>query len=453
MGKFSSERSRLWVLGIALTLMAAAAVVQLVGRRLGRDAWKLNEKIVRTERNALDNITGLRVYLARNQSPDPVRVEERLRDCRAEVSEALRLYHKFDRSVGARELQHELEEADKLAATLDAALPDKTPEDINNIILQITARLEVLEQDLLDAGGAALAVLDQQAQASHAWQQAALMITLAAFLTLLPGVVVQIGQLLVGTAEPVDIKRELAKLETSKIFQGRMELLRPNPASNAPPWKLTLVNIRSKRKSHTVFEAEAQSGDDRVLLWGKRYGWTGFIKSFQRLFFSAYDSATWNILCAMHNAGMTSPVPVIWERIRTRNMPVGSIILAEHIGQVEQVQKFIRSRFGLLSPERRVEILKALADFVNQLHALNIYGLSPRYFCAAGLNEGAEVTLYLFDLDKAGLLRKAPNFVKRFFTARDIRRLKDLLINYTPPAERKVFDQHLAQGNNPPMAS
>ena len=450
MGQFSSDRWRLCVLTAAAGLIVVASAMQVIGRHKAHDAWGLAEDIAQSGRDALTHSTRLRLYLAENSKPDPARIVELVRGCAGAVRETLHLLRSFDRSVGARSLRDEFEETEKLAAELAAASQDAAKDEAGKIIVRISVSLSSFERDMLRASGAAQAVLNMRGRTARRWQRAAFWFTLAGLAALLPALVVQLGQVMEGSVGRPRIERELARVAAGGVFQGRMELLRPPAHRDGGRWELNLVRIRSDRKSHVVFEAEARSGDARVLLWGKRYRWVGFVKSFQRLFLPAYDSATWNILCAMHNAGMASPVPIVWERVRRRGVPVGGIILAEHIGQVEQLQGFIRAGFALLPAERRAALLDKLAGLVNRLHALDVYDFTPRYFWGSGWS-GGEITLYLFDLDKAHLLRSVPAFIKRHYRSRGIRRLKRLIEQFATPDELAAFEQRLEQA--PPGAT
>jgi lipopolysaccharide kinase (Kdo/WaaP) family protein len=287
------------------------------------------------------------------------------------------------------------------------------------------------------------AALDGQAQTARRWQSVGFWLTVAALIALVPLLIGVVGEMIENALGPVQLEDELAEVAENIEFQSRMKLLAPHSADGAP-WSLKLRRVISERQSHLVFEVDAVCGGQSVLLWGKRYRLSGFIKSLQRFFLPSYDAATWHILCAMHTAGLNSPAPLVKERMRRGGVPVGTIILAQHIGAVTQVRNFIRSDFVHMPPERRRELVEGLGDFVARLHSLDIYDFTPRYFWASGL-DGGEIKFYLFDLDKAHLLRSAPRFIKRYYRLRGTRRLRALVEQFATSDELAAFDQRLEQ--------
>jgi len=258
------------------------------------------------------------------------------------------------------------------------------------------------------------------------------------------------GVLLAGVASaavqaalgPVRLEDDLAELAARAVFQTRMELLSRSalPAGDAR-WELRLHRVLSDHDTHTVFEATARRGEEAVLLWGKRYKVTGWLKSLQRLFLPAYESATWGILCRMHTSGLGGPVPVAFDRLRRGGLRVGSILVAEHVGSVVSVKGFLRSGFAVRPAAWRQAFLAALGAFVRRLHEAGICDFTARYLYAKGLDGPVgSVTLYLFDLDKARLAVRAPRWVRRARRRRDVRRLVDCVREVATPEELAAFE-------------
>ena len=81
-----------------------------------------------------------------------------------------------------------------------------------------------------------------------------------------------------------------------------------------------------------------------------------------------------------------------------------------------------------MPPERRLALVRKLADYVSQVHAAGVYDFTPRYFHVKNLNDFENLRFYMFDLDKAHLLLHAPGW---------LRRLRRMLQHY---GTRKVCD-------------
>ncbi len=88
-------------------------------------------------------------------------------------------------------------------------------------------------------------------------------------------------------------------------------------------------------------------------------------------------------------------------------------------------------------------LVKKLADYVSQVHAVGVYDFTPRYFHVKNVEDPENVRFYLFDLDKAHLLRRAPGWLRRYSRSRGLRRLRRMLQHYGTPEECGAFEDEL----------
>ncbi len=245
------------------------------------------------------------------------------------------------------------------------------------------------------------------------------------------------------TPKPDRLEDELADVERSSEFQSRMQLLSRAGAPEQELWSLRLEKILGSRASHVSFVAVASRGAEEVRLWGKRYKIGGFLASFKRAFLPSYESATWGILCTLHSHGISSPVPIIRCRPKKGHIATGTLILAEHVGRTQSLKTLIRSNFASMPAEQRMTLVRKLADYVSQVHAVGVYDFTPRYFHIKNLDDPENLRFYLFDLDKAHLPRRAPAWLRRYSRSRGLRRLRRMLQHYGTPEERKAFEEEL----------
>ncbi len=225
--------------------------------------------------------------------------------------------------------------------------------------------------------------------------------------------------------DPDLLEQEVAALAENAQFKARIRLLLPEGEreDTGHDWQLSLTRRLKDQRTHICFEAMARHSNCEVRLWGRRYKWAGYLKSFQRVFFPAFSQATWRAACLMHNAGMGAPVPVVHKRLRVGPFKAGAIVLIEHVGKVESVREFLRSGFCLLSEAQQDVWLQRVADFLDDLHGLDIYGVKPRYLHGQHLRDPDRMRLLLCDLDKVLLWANCPGLVARMCRAKDRARL------------------------------
>jgi lipopolysaccharide kinase (Kdo/WaaP) family protein len=442
MGQFSAKRWALWLLSLALLFTLASGVIQVAGRHASQKYGSRYRDIALAGADATIDNADLRLCLARGAKPEPARVRELLEEHTQAVEVVLGLVRRFRRPVGAAELQAEFEESKKLAATLDGAMGAGDAVAQEQAAARLRTNLETLRDDLLYTTAAARGVLDTRIRSARRWQRIGFWLTVASFAMLFPLAYYRITQAHQEASGPIQLEAELDQLARTDVFRSRMRLLVPDADKDAT-WTLALTKILFERRPHVVFEAEARHGEHTVRLWGKRYRLIGMVKSLQHFFLPIYARATWRNLCAMYNAGIDAPVPVVWHPIRRKRVPVGSIILVEHVGEVQQVRTFVRSEIALLSPERRRAFLVRWAQYIRRLHEVHICHFKSRHFYGTHLDGEAESRLYLFDLDKVRLSRSGSQVIRRLHMRFDIRRLMLSVAEYVTPDELAAFEQSL----------
>ncbi len=224
---------------------------------------------------------------------------------------------------------------------------------------------------------------------------------------------------------PEKLEKEVEELAESDQFKSRVKLLAGSECTDdaAGDWKLQLTRRFPGKRTHVCFEATASHNGKQIQLWGRRYKWAGYLKSFQRICFPAFGRATWRALCLMHNNGLGSPVPIVFKGLRAGPFKAGSIILMEHVGEVSSVRQFLKSDFCLLSRQEQDTFLQRLVAFLHCLHRLGIYGIKARYLHGKGLEDPDRMQLYLFDLDKVLIWASCPSLVSGILRGKDHRRL------------------------------
>jgi len=225
--------------------------------------------------------------------------------------------------------------------------------------------------------------------------------------------------------DPDALGEEVEDLATNAQFKTRINLLlSPQDREDThDDWQLKMTQRFAEQRTHVCFEALASRNGRQVRLWGRRYKWAGYVKSFQRLFFPAFGEATWRALCLMHNNGLGSPMPIVFKRLHAGPFRAGAIILMEHVGDVKSVREFLKSGFCLLSEEKQHAFVQRIVGFLHSLHGLGIYGVKPRYLHAEQMKAPDRMQLYLFDLDKVLLWTSCPSFIGSILRSKDYRRL------------------------------
>lgn len=330
-----------------------------------------------------------------------------------------------------RALEEEIHELETIREQVLASNPLK-----RRSLAVLEESLRAVRNSLLDLSGQATKAVDERLDdAGRLDRIAALALLLVLLLALFGGGLV-VSDALNETFGAFELSNELAEVAESAQFRHRILKLCSGPAPTSE-WELRLHQVLNEKRTHITFEALATSGDEKVHLWGKCYRWTGLVKGLQRIFEPAFGKATWRALCIMHNASLPAPFPVTWRKIKRGPFNVGSILLAEHVGEAKPLKPFLRNEFVLLSPEQRRSLLDRLADYYNRWHELGFHSFTPRYLHATGLNRTGQMEpdLYLFDLDKVGIAKGTPGWWHRRCVRHDNRKLCRLLRDCTSREE------------------
>lgn len=232
-----------------------------------------------------------------------------------------------------------------------------------------------------------------------------------------------------GLAADTDLSslaRALSDISGSRSFQARMAHLcrkngLPEPSED---WAVSLARVISVKQTHVCFEATARSGGMTVRLWGRRYHWAGWMRSLSRVVFPMYGTATRRALGLLKSHGLPAPELLYHERYHKGPFRAGSLILSEHVGDLEPFKQFADAGFCLLSESARRTMLRRLARFVVGFQDAGIYHVSPRYIHGRNYDhpEG-KAEFYLCDLDKVLIWEGCPSLLARRMRRRDRKRL------------------------------
>lgn len=450
------SRRRFATLLAVLALLGASVLAQLVGRHRVQERVRLAARVAEDAARALVLTERLRGRLLLAMAPAAARQEAEDSAVNAELVEehgeavdaVLADLAALRREGLLRQVKHEaLEGKVHTARLLDAAAAGRR-NDLLAAARRLRDHLDSLEDALEESTASATAVLLNEHAAALRWLRLGMWAAVAAAAAGLLLALSMASDMLQEAMGPVNLAAELAELAQSEQFQARMGLLGSQAGTDgqAAPWSLRLERVTSDRRTHLVFLAVASRAGRDVPLWGKRYKWTGHLKSLQRLLWPAYGTATWEILSTMHSRGMGGPVPIACQVLRARRLPVGRILLAERVGPTENLRGFLARDYPLLPPERRMALAAALGSFIRRLHDVGIYDLSPRYYYGAGLDGPPErVRFYLFDLDKARIAFSPPAWLARLRRARDDRRILRLLRRHATHEEMAALRRHLSE--------
>ena len=346
----------------------------------------------------------------------------------------------------ADNLRRELAELRKKAQKL------RQSEDIGREdVASFAEDVRELEYTLLGADAASHTVITERTEYSRTLDSIAWMCLLVTVGLGLTGVILVVSDVLNETLVPVKLEEELEKLESSPELQGRLRKLLPEPEAAEPTglkWTLELTENVDWHPTHITFEAVAKRGQTRIKLWGKRYLWTGVIKSFQRVFEPSFGRGTWKILCRMYNQGLDCPFPIAFQRLKRGPFTVGEMLLAEHLGEITQVKFFLRTDYVFLNEEARMLFVERMVSYWNRLHDLGLHSISPRYLHGQNMsNPGQQKpSFYLFDLDKVGLSWRQGGLWHSVGVALDNRRLRRFLRDYLSEEEMTRCEELLEGG-------
>ncbi len=374
--------------------------------------------------------------VARAEASAPVLLRARLEEMMEELSSSAR---QLEESWGLFGLVEQAADAKTDLAELDHAMTrlikgaSLEPERI----AEVHEDLDTLHKEFLELFGRAEHAIDVRIRSYDRWVNIGNVFLVLTCVFALIGLLMLLSDGLNVWFGPTDIETQLKRIENTREFQARIQKLAANTNPGNTPWKLHLVRTMQEHRTHTPFEAEALRGEERILLWGKAYTWTGLVKGMQRLWAPAFGRATWEAFVLMYSAGMNSPFPVIWSKTKRGPIGAGSLLLIEHIGEVDSAKSFLTGEFVLLDAEARERFLHALGNTWNQLHHIGLHSFKPRYLHMRpwAPADAAQPAFYLFDLDKVGICRTPYGWLHRFCSWRDNARLLRQLRQYLTPAE------------------
>jgi hypothetical protein len=410
----TSYRRRLWLFCVALVFASLGMGIAFHSLRrhaeLSREYLDIAvaEKDARAELNRLIQLVSLIEGVAMAEPREAL-----LARAREYVEESTEALHELAASL--RELQIEEESADllrgveHLEAVSIAVSSEPQAAPFLARLLDLGNDAQTLLDDVDRSGGIALGTARERV----AWQsrvaQAGFSLGVAGLAVCVIAMLLVLIEILNDALAPRDIQEELcdaAKLQGVTARLDHLAAMRhgANAGSGAPesgPWSIELSRVMRERRTHLVFEATAVRGTQELSLWGRRYRWAGILKSLQHLPVArGFDAGSWDALHALWRHGLEPPVPIAFVRLRVQRIPVGSLLLTEHIGEVRSVRRFVRYELALLPIDARCAFLERLGRFVREIHAAGVVGISIR-----GLQGTALATdtprFVLCELDKA----------------------------------------------------
>lgn len=252
-----------------------------------------------------------------------------------------------------------------------------------------------------------------------------------------------------------DLQTQLDAISGNPVFQRRVQAIAASgPCADAQrKWQLRLQSLGHDRRTHVSFEVDAVKDGERIRLWGKAYKWVGVVKGVQRLVLPAYGRATWRALRRMNTAGIPTATPVYYRKVKSRGLTVGSVLLAEHVGELRSLRRMMNEQFDLLSADQREAILLRLVRWWLQIEDCGIGGVRPRYVhYRKDYAEASEVQFYLCDLDKVTVTRRRASLILRFAQWRSRRALLKWLSEHVCVSEialcRELFQCQAPDGRH-----
>jgi len=305
-------------------------------------------------------------------------------------------------------------------------------------IASLYEEIKLTESDLLITYGKSDAVLQQQLANGIMFTRIAFVLLAVNVLLLLYGICLIFFDGVNQAFGLLDLEQEIRKISSNREFKNRISLQFPDTAHSPEKWQLRLQSRKINKETHVTFTAKASHENIDCLLWGKAYHWAGIVKSLQRIFGPAYGEATWQALVLMHNAGLGSPFPLMRTKVKLKRsrVPIGSIILAGHVGEVISLKKFMSYDFPRFAPEERSVFIQQLIDFLSRVHGLGIHRFGMRYVHVAVPHAADEcLRFYLFDLDKVHICERCSGWWYRYNVRRDRKKILRFLRNRVSPDE------------------
>lgn len=407
----------------------------LIGLMQQRASDNMKRALDQTEPDIRINLIRVQHEVGGLISKSPGASASRLNEWIEECGEELAFLTKSLGTILTRELVQEemVDEWKEIVEGGKRLLQEQESEKLAALLGKMQVDLHTFEQHSRGLHVAAVGSLAERRQRARLHHYLALAGGILAWLLTTVLLLSMVSDIVCEALEHIDLDEELARVARAPQFMARINLLRPGrpPARQDAQWKLSTVRLVSERRTHISFEAVARCGEDEILLWGKRYKWAGYLKSFQRIFFPAFDNATWQALRVQQANGLPAPVPVVHLGLRKKRFTIGSIILTEYMTDIQPFKTFLNGPFCLMTPDAQQELLKRFIGFFRELHSAGLYSVMLRYVHAKNLGDAnGRAEFYLFDLDKTIVWDSCPRRIASILRWRDHWRLFQDLKDY-----------------------
>lgn len=417
----------------AVSVLCAIAVAAfLVGLHRVSEAIDQEHQLYRRQSQFVRSIVSMQREMALLQNPQKAGRPSRIEGDLQEMGELWGDFCDEFKNLSADEsLWSDLEEEWEQLSVVRAAVKkhsknESTDNEVDQIWTQLSGSLEHFEVELnATCDGIRDTLYFRRRTSLWLMFGGTFVVALALFLSFSLFITV-VSDIASESFKPENLRQEVKECISGNQFKCRIKMLVPLDKRDActGEWSLEMKRVMPERRTHVCFECVVRNNDVKIRLWGRRYKWAGYVKSFQRIVLPAFAEATWRALSRMYNNGLSTPAPIARKRIKAGPFKVGQLLLMEHVGEVRSVKEFLKCDFCLLCENEQDNVVKSLIDFIQSLHDLGIYGVKPRYLHGKHLASGeAGRQFYLFDLDKVVIWDSAPSIIDRWLRHKDYKRL------------------------------
>ena len=299
--------------------------------------------------------------------------------------------------------------------------------DIQEAAKAASVDLEVFEHEYEDLRRGIQTKIANRRRRAAQWLYAAMGAAFAAFATCAWTGAVLVSAMQAMGNDSDSLRSAVSEVSKTNPFHARMAYLCQKKGLDESPrkgWTVDIDRVFSHKSSHTHFEAIARNGDLELRLWGRKYSWGSQLRALPRYPFPMFAEAVRKALTLLKANDMPAPELIYYRSLRRGPFRAGSLVLAEHVGNLRPLKDFVDAEFLLLPESARRNVLSRLAQFVARVHRVGIYHVRPR--CIHGLGDDrpdGEVELRLGDMDKLLIWERCPKLIRRWLIWRDRQRI------------------------------
>ncbi len=430
MGYRKTVRRRLWLVLLATVLCVGSSALLLIGVARHKETDRNGALLNQARPNITGYIARMRQEIGTLDSGAAGASTARLNEWISECDEDMVIFRKASRHVLEDDsVYEEMEEEWEEIVTRSESIreTEQQTDRLRGSLQQLQVDLDAFENHYRGTYGTVTATIAARGDMARRWiyggGAGSLLAGFCCAVLLLSG----IADIASESFDRAELDEELSNVAQTPQFVARINLLRGGaaPLGQDARWELSLAGSVSERRTHLSFEALARCGEERIALWGRRYKWAGYLKSFQRVLFPAFENAYWQGICVLHANGLPGPVPVVHSRFPKAPFGSGGMLLMGHLGKLQSLKEFIKSEFCLFAPAAQQKLMEHLVEFLHNLHSAGLHRISLRYIHASNLQDpDGGLQLYLLDLDKVLLWPRCPRFVASLLRRMDFRRIQ-----------------------------